>query len=225
MTCGAFFLLFLLAIIGFSCTSGDPAPVREVSFGTADGGRIFADRYGQGDHGVVLAHGAVFDKGSWAPIAEELSNQGFTVLAIDFRGYGKSTSGKERKALHKDLLAAVRYLRSGGIPLVSLIGASMGGGAAAQAAVEAKAGEIDRLILLSPVPIKSPENMTAGKILFIASKEEGNMATVKKQYERSPKPKSLYLLDGDAHAQHIFKTDQSKMLTDRLVAFLSESTE
>jgi Ni,Fe-hydrogenase III small subunit len=98
----------------------------------------------------------------------------------------------------------------------------MGGGAAAQASVEAKEGEIDQLILLSPVPIKTPERMKANK-LFVASKGERLMPKVKKQYERAPKPKKLVLLDGDAHAQHIFKTQQAEKLTNLIFEFLADT--
>src|SRR5262249_9954272 len=61
-----------------------------ISIQTSDGGVIFADLYGRGDHGVVLAHGGRFNKESWAKQARELQAAGFRVLAFDFRGYGKS---------------------------------------------------------------------------------------------------------------------------------------
>lgn len=40
---------------------------RQVSFPTQDGGLVYADLYGKGDKGVVLAHGGRFDKESWEP--------------------------------------------------------------------------------------------------------------------------------------------------------------
>src|SRR5262245_33846037 len=45
---------------------------REVSFPTDDGGRIFAILSGSGEHAVVLAHGAAFNKESWAELSELL---------------------------------------------------------------------------------------------------------------------------------------------------------
>jgi dienelactone hydrolase len=63
-------------------------------------------------------------------------------------------TGSDSRALFEDVLAAVRYLRSQGVRRVAVLGASMGGGgAAAEADVRAAPGEIDRAILLSPVPI------------------------------------------------------------------------
>jgi pimeloyl-ACP methyl ester carboxylesterase len=196
-----------------------PEP-RHVSFETADGANIEADVYGQGSDAVVLAHGAVFNKESWRTTAEVLAKQGHLVLAINFRGRGTSTRGREDNALFQDVLAAVRYARAGGAATVSIVGASMGGGAAAQAAVGARPGEIDRLLLLSAVSIASPEAMQAGRFLFVASRDEAMVASVKKQFARSPEPKRLELLDGAAHAQNIFATDQGARLTALIVEFL-----
>ncbi len=61
-----------------------------VSFPTEDGGTIYADVYGKGESGVVLAHGGRFNKESWENQARVLDAAGYRVLAFDFRGYGKS---------------------------------------------------------------------------------------------------------------------------------------
>jgi pimeloyl-ACP methyl ester carboxylesterase len=123
---------------------------RTVSFPTQDGGLIYADVYGRGDRGVVLAHGARFDKESWKKQAETLAAAGFRVLAFDFRGYGKSRGPGQADPLSAplrfDVLAAVRYLRKTGAKTVSVVGA---GGAAADASIESAPGEIDRLVLLA----------------------------------------------------------------------------
>src|SRR5260370_4800498 len=87
---------------------------KTISLPTEDGGVIFADVYGTGDRGVVLAHGGPFNKESWAKQAQTLAAAGFQVLALDFRGYGKSRgpgqSDPLSAPLHLDVLAAVRYL-------------------------------------------------------------------------------------------------------------------
>jgi alpha-beta hydrolase superfamily lysophospholipase len=56
---------------------------------------------------VVPAYGAAFDKASWAPVASWLAGRGLDVLAIGFRGYGRSR-GTDAHALFKDVLAARR---------------------------------------------------------------------------------------------------------------------
>lgn len=211
----------MIAMLLFvSLFAGAPAVPTEVRFETADGGHVVADRYGAGTDAVVLAHGARFNKESWAAQAQALAAAGHMVLAIDFRGYGASTAGGERQALYQDVLAAVRYARAQGARTVSVVGASMGGGAAGRAAVAAKPGDIDRLLLLSPVSIDDPGSMHAGRILYVASKDEPMAPGIAAQFARAPEPKRLELLDGNGHAQNIFPTAQGPALTRLLLDFL-----
>ncbi len=100
---------------------------KAVTFPTVDGGVVSADSYGAGEHGVVLAHGGRFNKGSWEKQAQALEAAGYRVLAIDFRGYGRSRgpgdSDPMSSPLHLDVLAAVRHLRKGGAKTVAVVGA------------------------------------------------------------------------------------------------------
>jgi hypothetical protein len=50
--------------------------------------------------------------------------------------------------LYLDVLAAARYLRKAGAKSVSIVGGSLGGGAAGDASVHAEPGEIDRIVFL-----------------------------------------------------------------------------
>ena len=206
--------------------TGLTAAPREVSFSTADGGVVWADVYGAGERGVVLAHGARFDKASWAKQAEVMANTGFRVLAIDFRGYGQSRGGDKAAPgngeKYEDILAAARYLRDNGARTVSVIGASMGGGAAATALIHARPGEIDRLILLAPVPVAEPQRLTGPK-LFAVGRGDPLAAKVREQFEKAPEPKELMILEGPAHAQFLFQTDQGERLMKKILEFLSES--
>lgn len=203
-----------------------------VSFPTQDGGLIYANLYGKGDRGVVLAHGGRFTKESWEKQARILMKAGFRVLAIDFRGRGQSRGGALTKppddGLRFDVLAAIRYLRKIGAKSVSVVGASFGGGAAGEASVEAEPGEIDGLVLLAHAPIKKPEQMK-GRKLFILSRDDFSgdnkiprLPEIREQYERASGPKELVLLEGSAHAQFLFETDQGERLMRELLRFLSE---
>ena len=114
------------------------ATPEHVFFPTQDGGVVHADMYGRGDRGVVLAHGGRFDKETWATQAHTLAKAGFRVLAIDFRGRGRSRGGPQATSdddVRFDVLAAVRYMHEIDVKTVSVVGASFGGWAAAQAAV------------------------------------------------------------------------------------------
>ena len=94
------------------------AAQQTISFPTQDGGRIYADLYGKGDRGVVLAHGGRFNKESWRDQARTLVSGGFQVLAIDFRGFGRSSgpgqADFDNAPFENDVLAAVRYLKTHG---------------------------------------------------------------------------------------------------------------
>ncbi len=192
----------------------------EVSFPTADDGEVHALLYSSGDHAVVLAHGGVFNKESWAPLAPRLAEAGLQVLAIDFRGYGNSKPGSYGKNLYLDIIAAVTYLQERGATRVSVLGASMGGGAAERAATFAGPGEIDHLILLAPAAIPKPEQIQANRILYITTEGDPSADRTRQQYENAPEPKSLEILPGDAHAQHIFKTEQAEALVELILGAL-----
>jgi ATP phosphoribosyltransferase regulatory subunit HisZ len=61
------------------------------------GGLIYANLYGDGGRGVVLAHGGRFDKDSWEKQAQALSASGFRVLANGLPRRG-SVAGRNRAA-------------------------------------------------------------------------------------------------------------------------------
>ncbi len=207
-----------------------PAPARTVSFPTSDGGVVFADAYGEGDRAVVLAHGGRFDKDSWALQARTLAAKGFRVLAIDFRGYGSSKGpGAEdplAAPLHLDVLAAVRYLHRNGAKSVSVVGGSMGGSAAADAAVRAEPGEIDRLVLLASPGGRDPAKLKGRKLFIVGRDDPGpggkpRLVRIRADFEKAPEPKELVILDGSAHAQYLFATDQGERLMREILRFLS----
>jgi len=198
-----------------------------VSFATPDSGVVFADVYGGGPHAVVLAHGGRFDRASWAAQARALADAGFRVLALDFRGRGESRGGRAGPdSLHFDVLGAVRHLRGTGAASVALVGASLGGWAAAEAVLVADPDEIDRVVLLAHAPIDHPERLT-GRKLFILSRGDTTAAgvprlvAIRRQYERAPGPKELVVLDGTAHAQLLFRTEQGGRLLSAILRFLS----
>ena len=219
------------AILAMLLLTAVAAAQEHVSFPTRDGGLVHADLYGKGDRAVVLAHGGRFNKESWKKQAEELQRAGFRVLAIDFRGYGESRGPGQSDPLgaplHLDVLAAVRYLRKAGAKTVSVVGGSMGGGAAGDASVEAEPGEIDRLVFLGSSGSEKPEKMRGRKLFLIARDDIGagdipRLPGVRASYEKTPGPKALIILEGSAHAQFLFETDQAERVMREILRFLSE---
>ncbi len=204
---------------------------QHVSFTTDDRAVIHADMYGTGERGVVLAHGGQFNKESWGPQAQQLARAGFRVLAFDFRGFGQSHGPGDANLftapLKFDVLAAVRYLKQSGAKSVSVVGASFGGSAAADASIASQPGEIDRLILLAAEPtcladkIKSP-------LLFIVAHDDTSgsgprLPRIRAWFENAPQPKKLLVLNGSAHAQFLFRTDQGERVMQEILTFLAGS--
>ncbi len=201
----------------------------QVSFPTSDGGLIYGDLYGTGVRGVVLAHGGRFNKESWERQARVFATAGFRVLAIDFRGYGQSRGPGQQDIftapLHLDVLAAVRYLRKEGAKTVAVIGGSMGGGAAGDASIAADPGEIDRLVFLGAAPNGPAEKLKA-RSLFIVARDDASadgprLPGIREKYRKAPNPKELVILEGSAHAQYLFQTDQGERVMREILSFLT----
>jgi pimeloyl-ACP methyl ester carboxylesterase len=200
-----------------------------VSFPTQDGGHICADIYGKGDRAVVLAHGGRFSKDGWRDQARTLVSAGFRVLAFDFRGFGCSSgpgqADFDNAPFENDVLAAVRYLKTQGVKTVSIVGGSFGGSAAGDASIKCAPGEIDRIVFLGAAP-NLPAEKLKSRALFIVARDDANDAGprlpgIRAQYEKAPQPKELIVLEGSAHAQFLFQTDQSDRVIREILRFLS----
>ena len=215
-------LLLALGLVSF-------LPAQDhVTFPTEDGGLIYADVYGTGDRGVVLAHGGQFKKESWEKQARELVRNGYRVLAFDFRGFGQSRGPGQADMytapMHLDVLAAVSYLRKNGAKTVAVVGGSFGASAAADAA-ESKPGEIDRLVILASSPGSHPEKLKVPKLLIIARDDANDdgprLPGILRDWAKVPEPKQMIILDGSAHAQFLFQTNQADRVMREILHFLS----
>src|SRR5580658_8793502 len=230
-------LIALVAGLGLSgvvpvALAADAAPTT-VSFATEDGGLVYADVYGAGERAVLLAHGGRWNKESWAKQAPVLVKAGFEVMAIDFRGRGKSNGpggpgGMQASdaQLEMDVVAAVRYLHAHGTKSVSIVGSSMGGAAAGDASIESKPGEIDRIVMLGAAP-NLPAEKLKSPVLFIVARDDVSgdgprLPGIRAQFEKAPEPKKLVVLEGSAHAQALFDTEQSKRVMGEILGWLKK---
>jgi hypothetical protein len=85
----------------------------------------------------------------------------------------------------------------------------MGGYALAEADAKSKPGEFDRIVLLA----SSAGDGAAlkGRKLFVVARGA-----------KTPQPKELVILEGSAHAQSLFDTDQGPRLMKEILRFLTE---
>jgi pimeloyl-ACP methyl ester carboxylesterase len=218
------------AVVAALVMAGPVTSPEPVSFPTADGWTIHADLYGTGERGVVLVHGGRFTKASWEKQARELVKARFRVLAVDLRGFGLSRDGPSASRADfgspLDVLAAVRYLRENGARTIAVVGGSMGGTAAADASTQAEPGQIDRVVLLGAHASVPPETLTVRKLFIVSRDDIGSgdiprLPRIRAQYEKAPEPKELVILEGSAHAQFIFETDQADRLMREILRFLT----
>ncbi len=207
-------------LVAFLSILGCCAPAlaqKTVSFPTQDGGVVFADVYGSGERGLVLAHGGQFTRKSWEPQAQQFAAAGYRVLAFDFRGFGQSHGPGEKDFGHApfqlDVLAAVRYLHTAGAKTVSIVGGSFGGGEAGAASIDSQPGEIDRIVILGAAPYGPAEKLKSASLWIVARDDASGGGTelrlpgIQAQYEKAPEPKKLIVLEGSAHAQYLFQAD------------------
>jgi fermentation-respiration switch protein FrsA (DUF1100 family) len=101
---------------------------------------------------VIFWHGNGGNLSLWLDIIAALRQRGFSLLAVDYRGYGASTGRPGERGLYRDAEASVRVfnerLRRGGSPVIYW-GRSIGCPVAAHASLIAAP---DALVLETPMP-------------------------------------------------------------------------
>jgi pimeloyl-ACP methyl ester carboxylesterase len=105
---------------------------------TADGERLRAWRihHPAPRAHVLYFHGNGGNLSMWAPIVSAIARHGYSVLAFDYRGYGRSSGRPSEQGLYRDVEAVVKRFHAeapGGTPTVHW-GRSLGASMAAYAA-------------------------------------------------------------------------------------------
>ena len=165
--------------------------------------------WGEGDRGVVLAHGASYDAASWEPQGRRLGENGVVAVAVE-------------DATPESLRFAMDYLKKErGVESVALIGASAGTGPVLRVAGENPEG-VSQIILLSGIGDVS--GLGEYPKLFVASEGEGIAERVRRMADEAPGDRNeALILPGDAHAQAIFQTEEGEhlmqVILERLEAY------
>jgi pimeloyl-ACP methyl ester carboxylesterase len=202
---------------------------RPVAFLTSDRVRIVGALFGNGRVGLVAGHEVRGDLCSWVPFARILSRLGFTVLTIDFRGYGTSAPGSLANSdrYDRDLLAGAAYLHSHGVSKVIYAGASMGGTAAIVAASESPtaAGVINLsgpATFLSLNAKRSIRRLTRPTYLAAGALDAGFVDDARALFAASPaRTKHLDVVaNSDLHGTALLGGSDGAGLRRRLIAFI-----
>lgn len=137
--------LLLLGALLSSCTSlflqpdrqsyfpghGAGTPAEDVWIATPEGARLHAlylPATGTPRGALLFLHGNAENLSSHVHAVTSLPAQGYHVLALDYRGYGRSEGHASIDGIHEDARLALRWLQShsGALPLV-VYGQSLGG--------------------------------------------------------------------------------------------------
>jgi non-heme chloroperoxidase len=118
---------------------------------TRDGTKLYAKQWGEGPP-VVLIHGWPLSGDSWDPVSHHLAENGFSAIAYDRRGFGRSdqpSTGYDYDTFADDLSSVIEAHAGG--QSVTLIGFSMGGGEVARYLSRHGAVGVARAALISSV--------------------------------------------------------------------------
>jgi pimeloyl-ACP methyl ester carboxylesterase len=193
-------ILFTMLLTG-GCMGGGGSSASGAEYTTLSGTEALV--WGEGNYGVVLAHGASYDAASWEPQAKEIAQNGMVAVAIE------DTSGES-------VATAAEYLKEKRTPRgVAFVGSSAGTSGVLEAA-ESHPELPDQLIILSGTGDVS--RLGAFPKLFVASEGEGLAEEAHRMTQESRGTQNEPLIvAGDAHAQAIFKTAEGKKLMDAML--------
>ena len=164
--------------------------------------------WGEGERGVVLAHGAAYDAASWESQGQTMGENGASALAVE-------------ETSPSNLRTAIRYLKEeSGVESVALIGASAGARPVLEVGGE-DPEKIDQLILLSGIGDVS--DLGEYPKLFVASEGEEIAERVRQMADEAPGDRNeALILPGDAHAQAIFQTEEGERLMQVILERIEE---
>ncbi|HEX6798110.1 MAG TPA: alpha/beta fold hydrolase [Ktedonobacterales bacterium] len=149
---------------------------RQSGYADVNGGRLYYEVAGAG-HPLVLLHAGIADSRMWDEQFEAFA-QHYRVVRYDYRGYGKSSPPVDSFSMREDLYALLRQL---GFARASLIGVSMGGGLAVDAAIE-RPDLVAALIPTCPGLSGQPDDATPEETAFFeqveATEKAGDMGRV-----------------------------------------------
>lgn len=217
----------VIMILAFACKPEDGTMMETVTFTMPDGVVFEGDLAGSGSTGLVLGHGLKYidGKDSYSKEVRDLSARGLTVLAISFRGYPSEEIPPMQEGRDQDLLAAAKVLEESGCDDVYVLGSSMGGWIALDAAEDLMRLPAFRgLILISAGDPGAADKFGCRKLCVVAEDDPQILERVRAMHDTAAEPKRLVVYDSGGHGQALFKSRRDELL-DLIVAFINEKEE
>lgn len=123
--------LFVLLIIAFTTVAQELPEETPVEVEATDAYILKGGFYSQPEPsiGILLLHMNGSDRSGWSPIIPHLLDAGYSVLAIDIRGFGKTGGVRSFGQAQTDVQTWLDWLKSQeNISGIAIMGASVGGG-------------------------------------------------------------------------------------------------
>ncbi len=226
------FLLFGAVFLGGMCAPGFAAPAakaedakkaegakgeyQQIRMTTGDKQQITGRLYGKGDVGLVLCHGKGYKKGgeSFHAECEYFAKRKVVCLAIDFRGY-PSDSPPQLDGREKDIVAAFDHLAGLGLKKIYILGSSMGGFHAFDAARGLnKRKELGGIIVLSAFDMDGCKGIDARKLFVVAKDDVGSYQAMQRMKKAAAEPKKFVAFDKGGHGQTMFNKVRDELLRE-----------
>lgn len=192
---------------------------------TDDGARLAIRRSGSGPT-VVLVHGLTGNRDDWGPVARRLITDGFEVVAIELRGHGDSSPGRDGygpRRLAGDLAQALSALD---LSDVILVGHSMGGIASMTLMLEHPELAAERVrklaVVASTATLQQPQTRYGLQFLsvelldrFTRFDERLRLGTGLVAFGRHPNLELVdYLIESTARCPHDVRREATAALVD-----------
>jgi pimeloyl-ACP methyl ester carboxylesterase len=157
---------------------------------------------------VILAHQWGAKKESWYFLADILREKGIASLALQSSGT-------------RDVLGAIDFMIAEGYSDITLVGASIGGGAILHALEINPTSPIAKVILLAPAEGPALQNSQIDKLVVVAEKDFFRKNSYI-AYNSASNPKTLKEYTGAKHAQDLFESEHKEDLVTTIVEFLKK---
>lgn len=169
-----------------------------VRYATEDGTSVEARLSGAGPHAVLLARAAEAPATVWDDVAPEFAAHGLTVLVPAFR------DAADPATTMADIAAGVAFLRGRGAAAVSVIGATTGAEAAAEAVLAGMMDGLHTLILIAPERLSGEIGLATEPVIFVVADEDLATVTAMKQRGVAPFAVQVTMYAGDFPSMSLF---------------------
>lgn len=233
-------ILAIAATLAFAAGLSAEVQKKDVDIKAPDGTDLKGTYFSSGRSGpaMLLLHQCNMDRHAWDGLAEDLANNGFHVLTVDFRGFGESggdkstdpdTRAAERKKWPADVDAAYDYLlKQNGVDRSRIAVGGASCGVTQSADLADRHHEIRALMILSGQASDAAKAHIASDsslaVFGAASEGDTRAATgIREAESQSENPKSvLKIYDGTEHGVPMFAkhTELEPMIVSWLKAQL-----